>query len=179
MKKKSEEPASSEKTNSEEVSTENNVSPLKKEPDADPIAQIRNDYLYLRAEFDNYKRNMIKERADLLKYGGERLAYDLVGVLDVFEKALKTEVNSDNIESFKNGIELTALELKKVLEHHGIKEIPSLGEKFDPNLHEALTQAPSNEHQPNTIMDVFKKGYKFLDKTLRHAQVVVSKDTKD
>jgi molecular chaperone GrpE len=155
------------------------VSKIKKQPDPDPTAQIRNDYLYLRAEFDNYKKNMIKERSDLLKYGGERLAYDILSVLDVFETALKTEINETNFKSFRNGIDITAVELRKTLEKHGIHEIPSLGAEFDPTLHEALTQAPTKDHKDNTVIDVFKKGYKYHDKVLRHSQVVVSKEIKD
>ncbi len=155
------------------------VSKIKKQPDPDPTAQIRNDYLYLRAEFDNYKKNAIKERSDLLKYAGERLAYDILNILDVFETALKSNINESNYKSFRDGIDITAIELKKTLEKHGIHEIPSLGAHFDPIFHEALTQAPSKDHKDNTVIDVFKKGYKYHDKVLRHAQVVVSKEIKD
>jgi molecular chaperone GrpE len=167
---------SSENSKNEESSK---VSKIKKQSDPDPVAQIRNDYLYLRAEFDNYKKNMIKERSDLLKYAGERLAYDLLGILDVFEKALKIEVNANNFQSFKEGIEITAIELKKMLEKNGIHEIPSLGNQFDPNLHEALTQVPTKDQKGNVVLDVFKKGYKYHDKVLRHSQVVVSKEIED
>lgn len=159
--------------------TDSNVTSIKKDTEADQNKQIRNDYLYLRAEFDNYKKNVIKERSDLIKYAGERLAYDLLNVLDIFDKALNTEVTSENFKSFKDGVELTASELNKTLEKYGIREIKSLGEKFDPNFHEALTQAPSDEYEPGTVIDVFKKGYKYQDKTLRPAQVVVSKEMQD
>lgn len=137
---------------------------------------FKNEYLYLRAEFENYKKNMIKERADLLKFGGDRLAYDLLNVLDIFDKAQSLEVTPDNFKSYIDGIQLTSLELKKTLEKHGIREIQSLGQNFDPNLHEALTHAPSQEHADNTVINVFKKGYKYHDRTLRHAQVVVAKE---
>ena len=156
-----------------------NVSKIKKEADPDPVAQIRNDYLYLRAEFDNYKKNAIKERSDLLKYGGERLAYDLLNILDVFEKALKMDVNATNFAAFKEGIQLTAVEFKKTLEKHGIHEIPSLGSTFDPNLHEALSQFPTKDKKDDTIIELFRKGYKYHDKVLRHSQVVVAKEVKD
>lgn len=143
------------------------------------LEKFKTDYLYLRAEFDNYKKQMIKERSDLLKYGGERLAYDLLNILDIFEKAISTELNTNTMSTFKNGIEMTALELKKTLEKHGIQEIPSLGVKFDPLVHEALSQIPSKDHEESTVLDVFKKGYKYHDKTLRHSQVVVAKDAQD
>lgn len=155
-----------------------NLSHIKKESKED-LEKYKNDYLYLLAEFDNYKKNMIKERADLLKFGSERLAYDLLNVLDIFEKALSTEVTPEKFQAFKDGIDLTSQELKKTLEKHGIREIPSLGQNFDPNIHEALTHVPSKDHADNTVMNVFKKGYKFHDRTLRHSQVVVAKEVKD
>ncbi len=161
------------------IGKQSNVSKIKKEQDPDPAAQIRNDYLYLRAEFDNYKKNAIKERSDILKYSGERLASDLLAVLDVFEKALATDINENNYQSFKQGVEITAVELKKTLEKHGIFEIPSFETKFDPNLHEAISQVPTKDYSENTIIDVFKKGYKYHDKVLRHSQVVVSKELED
>ena len=74
-----------------------------------------------------------------------------------------------------DGVELTSKELIKTLEKHDIKEIPCLGENFDPNAHEALSQMPSKDHNENMVIDVFKKGYSYKGKTLRHAQVVVSK----
>jgi molecular chaperone GrpE len=141
------------------------------------LEKFKNDYLYLRAEFDNYKKQMIKERSDLLKYGGERLAYDLLNILDIFEKALSTELTAQTMSSFKSGLEMTSSELKKTLERHGIQEISSLGQKFDPTYHEALSQIPSKDHSEPTVLEVFKKGYKYHDKTLRHTQVVVSKET--
>ncbi len=155
-----------------------NLSHLKKEPKED-VDKYKNDYLYLLAEFDNYKKNMIKERSDLLKFGSERLAYDLLNVLDIFEKALSTEATAEKFQAFKDGIDLTSLELKKTLEKHGIREIPSLGQNFDPNIHEALTHVPSKDHTDNTVMNVFKKGYKFHERTLRHSQVVVAKEVKE
>lgn len=173
---KSNETHESKETVADELS---NVSKIKKEADPDPTAQIRNDYLYLRAEFDNYKKNAIKERSDLLKYGGERLAYDLLNILDVFEKALKMDVNATNFAAFKEGIQLTAVEFKKTLEKHGINEIPSMGATFDPNLHEALSQVPTKDKKDDTIIELFRKGYKYHDKVLRHSQVVVAKEVKD
>lgn len=161
------------KTSSDETT---NVSYLKKDEE---IEKLKKDYLYLRAEFDNYKKNAIKERADLLKYGGERMAFDLLNILDIFEKALATKVDANNFASFREGIELTALELKKALEKHGIHEIPSLGKTFDPNLHEALSQVPTKDKKNDTIIELFQKGYKYHDKVLRHAQVVVAKEVND
>ena len=101
--------------------------------------KYKNDFLYLRAEFENYKRNAIKERSELLKYGGERFIRDLLEVVDNFERALQVNVTPENIGTFKQGIELTAQELKALLTRHAVTEIPSEGAPFDPAIHEALS----------------------------------------
>src|SRR5690606_602531 len=91
-------------------------------PTADPLAEakaeaekFKNEFLYLRAEFENYKKQAAKERSDLRKYGAERLIVDLLSVLDVFDLALATEVTPENVENFRKGVEMTAAELKNVL----------------------------------------------------------------
>lgn len=135
----------------------------------------KNDYLYLRAEFENYKKHAIKERSDLIKFGCERLAKDLLGVLDNFERALATPVTPENVMSFKQGVELTATELRNILGKHGIAEVPSEGVAFDPMSHEALSSEPTDKVEPGFILRVFQKAYKMHDKLLRPAQVVVAK----
>ncbi len=136
--------------------------------------KFKNDYLYLRAEFENYKRNAIKERADLLKYGGERFIRDLLEVVDNFERALETQVTPDNFQNFRQGIDLTAQELKTLLHKHSVTEIPSSGTPFDPMVHEALGGEPSEVVEAGHITKVFKKPYKLHDKVIRTGQVVVA-----
>lgn len=139
------------------------------------LAKFKNEYLYLRAEFDNYKRHAIKERADFLKYGSERLARDLLGVLDNFERALATKLTSETLAQFSKGIEMTAQELKNTLQKHGIQEMPCEGAPFDPNFHEALTSEPTTTVPEGHVLRVFQKAYKFHEKILRPAHVVVAK----
>ncbi len=140
------------------------------------LARMKNEYLYLRAEFDNFRKHSIKERSELLKYGAERFARDLLEVVDNFDRALEGELHSDNIESFKKGIDLTAQDLKKLLEKFGVKEVPTQGEVFDPSLHEALSSEETDSYPPGHICRTFKKAYKIHDKLLRPAQVVVAKE---
>lgn len=140
------------------------------------LEKFKNDYLYLRAEFDTYRRNVIKERADLLKYGGEKLVVDLLGVLDNFERALETKPNPENLLTYVKGIEMTQMELRSVLQKHNVSEVPSQGAAFDPNLHEALSSEESQEIKPGFITRVFKKPYKYHDKVIRTGQVVVAKE---
>ncbi len=139
------------------------------------LEKFKSDYLYLRAEFENFKKHTIKERSDLRKYGCERFAADLLNVLDIFETALSSEVNSDSIANFRKGIEMTATEMRNVLGRHGVTEIPSQGQTFDPAMHEALSSEETADSAPGTITQVFKKAYKLHDRVIRPGQVVVAK----
>lgn len=137
--------------------------------------KFKNDYLYLRAEFENYKRNAIKERSDLIKYGGERFIRDLLEVVDNFDRALQVNVTAENLPTFKQGVELTAQELKNLLTRHSVNEIPAEGVPFDPAVHEALSSEATDKVAPGHIARVFKKPYKLHDKVIRTGQVVVAK----
>lgn len=137
--------------------------------------KLKNEMLYLRAEFENFKRQAIKERSDLRKYGSERLVSDLLNVLDIFETALATELTPENAANFRKGIELTSNELRSVLQRHGVEEVPAKGQAFDPAFHEALSSQETDEVAPGTITQVFKKPYKLHDRVVRPGQVVVSR----
>lgn len=148
----------------------------------DPIKQAqeeaakwKNDFLYLRAEFDNYKKHAIKERSDLLKFGSERVVKDLLDVIDNFERAISVKVSPENVNTFVQGVELTAKALKETLSKHGVAEVSSDRAPFDPMIHEALSSEESAEVQPGFVLRTFKKAYKLHDKILRPAQVVVAK----
>ncbi|ASD62126.1 nucleotide exchange factor GrpE [Bdellovibrio bacteriovorus] len=137
--------------------------------------KFKNDYLYLRAEFENYKRNAIKERSELTKYGGERLVRDLLEVVDNFDRALSVNVSAENFNTFKQGVDMTAQELKSLLQRHNVTEIPAQGAPFDPNVHEALSSEATDQMAPGHVVRVFKKPYKLHDKVIRPGQVVVAK----
>jgi molecular chaperone GrpE len=139
------------------------------------VDKWKNEYLYLRAEFENFKKQVIKERSDLRKYGSERMVSDLLGVLDIFETALATEASAENSANFRKGIEMTATEMRNVLNRHGVTEIASQGLPFDPAHHEALSSEESAEIAPGSITRVFKKPYKLHDRVVRPGQVVVAK----
>jgi len=137
--------------------------------------KLKNEILYQRAEFENFKKQVIKERSDLRKFGAERLAVDLLNVLDIFDTALETEVTPENLQTFRRGIEMTASELKSALGRNGVEEVPAKGVAFDPAVHEALTSEDSADQEPGTITRVFKKPYKLHDRVIRPGQVVVAK----
>lgn len=136
--------------------------------------KLKNDYLYLRAEFDNYKKHMLKERSELLKFGAERFIRDLLTVVDNFERALSVQVTAESFQSFKQGVEITAQEMKSLLSKHGVQEVACEGQAFDPSVHEALSSEPTNSVPPGHISRVFQKAYKYHEKLLRPAQVVVA-----
>ncbi len=137
--------------------------------------KYKNDYLYLKAEFDTFRRNNAKERQDMLKYGSERLVVELLGVLDNFERALETPVTVDNMGVYSKGVEMTARELKSVLTKFGVNEVEAKGQLFDPMLHEALSSEETKESSPGTVHRVLRKPYRLHEKLIRPAQVIVSK----
>lgn len=140
------------------------------------VEKFKNEYLYLKAEFENYKRNVIKERSDLLKYGSERLLVEVLGVVDNFERALETKINSENFANFSKGVEMTYQDLKSALVRFGVTELSTLGQPFDPNIHEALSSEETDQFKAGHISRVFKKPYKLHDKVIRPGQVVVAKE---
>lgn len=137
--------------------------------------KYKNDYLYLRAEFDTFRRNNAKERQDIMKYGCERLIVELLGVVDNFERALETPVTPENMSVYTKGVEMTAKELRSVLTKFGVTEIETQGQMFDPSIHEALSSEATTESKPGTVHRVLRKPYRLHDRLIRPAQVVVSK----
>lgn len=156
----------------EAVSPENAKTEL--ELAQDEALKWKNDFLYLKAEFENFKRNAIKERSDLLKFGAERVSRDILEVVDNFERALQVKLVPETIQTFKVGIEMTAKELKEVLSKHGVQEVPSEGQAFNPAHHEAISSEPTTAVPAGHIARVFKKPYKLHDKIIRMGQVVVA-----
>jgi molecular chaperone GrpE len=137
--------------------------------------KFKNEYLYLRAEFENYRKHAIKERSDLAKFGAERMAVELLNVLDNFERALQNEVNVENFQTFVQGVQMTATEFKNAFKKFGIEDIPSLGQSFDPQKHEALGTEETESVPEGMISREFKKAYKMHDKLIRPAQVMIAR----
>ncbi|MBK9293743.1 MAG: nucleotide exchange factor GrpE [Oligoflexia bacterium] len=138
------------------------------------LDEAKKQYLYLRADFDNYRKQVIKERAELVKFGAEPTLREFLNILDNLERAAHTPVSADTLEAYKNGIELIITQFKKSLERFGVQEVPCFGEPFDPNVHEALSSISDPNIANNTVAEVFKKAYKLHGKVIRPAQVVVN-----
>jgi molecular chaperone GrpE len=138
------------------------------------VSDLRDTLLRKVAEFENYKRRTDAEKAEYYGYANERLIRELLPVLDDFQRALKAYDENHDPKSLKKGVELVNDKFTKILEKQGLKEIDSTGKDFDVNLHEALMQQPTNEIEPNKVLDTVEKGYHLGDKVLRHAKFIVS-----
>lgn len=142
---------------------------------ADNLEQKFNDlndsYLRLHAEFDNYRKRTMKEKADLLKSGNEKAIVGVLPIVDDFERALP------NIpEDTREGVELIYNKFKSYLAQNGVKEIDAIGEPFDTERHEAITTIPAqSEDQKDKVVDCIQKGYSLNDKVIRFAKVIVAK----
>ncbi len=162
----------------------NNQSPEIEEPaENDNVAdweskykELNDSYLRLNAEFDNYRKRTMKEKADLLKMGSERVLLDVINVVDDFERALDNISKSEDVEAVKEGVDLIYNKFKNFLTKHGIKEIETIGHTFDTDKHEALTTVPAqSEEDKDKIVDSVQKGYSLDDKVIRYPKVIVAK----
>ena len=153
------------------------------EPEADTLRQeldeTRDHLMRVAAEFDNYKKRMERERSKLLKYAGENILRELLATLDNLDRAVaqgSTAVDEDTkkMESLLQGLELTRKGLVATLERFGVEPLVAVGLVFNPDEHDALTMEASDEIPANHVLREFARGYRFKDRVLRHAQVVVS-----
>jgi len=132
-------------------------------------------YIRLAAEFDNYKKRTAREFADVIRRANTRLLRDLVEIVDNFERALEQPISENNGEAYRQGVELIYNQLSELLRKEQVQPIEAVGKPFDPNYHEAMMQAESDEYDEGIVCQEVQKGYKIDDKVLRHARVVVSK----
>lgn len=141
------------------------------------LADLKDKYLRLAAEFDNYKRRMLKERNDLHNYANEGLIKELLGTVDNLERASEHGQKDDatnDISSLLEGIELTYRSLKQLLDKSDVRVVDPAGAKFDPQVQEAMRQVPCDDKEPGTVVEVYQKGYLLKDRLLRPALVAVS-----
>jgi molecular chaperone GrpE len=134
----------------------------------------REHEMYLRAlaDFDNYRRRVERERATAARSGKRELIVSLLEVLDSFDRALEHAGDSSSISE---GLQAIDRKLRRVIEAQGITPFDSLGETFDPELHEAIGAVPTDEHESGTVVDEVQRGYRWGDEVLRPARVRVAK----
>lgn len=138
------------------------------------LEKQKKEYLFLLAEFDNFRKRTLKEKSDLVKNAAEKAMLDILPVVDDFERALQAMHGSSDLESVKEGVDLIYNKFVKYLENNGVKAIESNNADFNTEFHEAVTTFPaSDESQKGKVIDTVQKGYMINDKVLRHSKVVV------
>lgn len=192
MSKKEQEQVKEEELQQEETQTEaqnaevesqdaEEEQPAKEETPEDKIAALQaeleksqKEYLFLMAEFDNYRKRTVKEKAELIKNGGEKAMLGLLPVIDDFERAIDAIDKSSDVEGLKEGVDLIYNKFMKYLESQQVKPMESTGTDFDADIYEAVTTFPApDESMKGKVIDTVQKGYTINEKVLRHAKVVV------
>lgn len=138
------------------------------------IENQKKEYLFLMAEFDNFRKRTLRERTELVKTAAESAFKGLLPIIDDFERGLAAIKDSADADTVKEGMELIYNKLIKYLEKSGVKAMTTNGEVFDAEIHEAVALIPATEEKmKGIIIDTVEKGYTYNDKILRHAKVVV------
>ncbi|MDE5877447.1 MAG: nucleotide exchange factor GrpE [Muribaculaceae bacterium] len=138
------------------------------------VAKEKKEYMFLMAEFDNFRKRTLREKSDLIKNAGENVLKGLLPIVDDFERGLQAAENSSDSQGVKEGMELIYNKLKKYMEQNGVKEMDPADDTFDTERHEAISVIPvPDESKKGKIIDTVTKGYMLNDKVLRHAKVVV------
>ena len=149
----------------------NELDTLKKE-----VEEQKEKFIRLYADFDNYKRRNAKERVELIQTAGREVIQSMLEVLDDCERAEKQMNQSEDLKQIKEGIGLIFNKFRNILQSRGLKEMKSIGEAFNPDFHEAITEIPvPDETMKGKIVDEVEKGYTLNDKIIRFSKVVVGK----
>ena len=137
------------------------------------LTEQKDKFVRLQAETDNFRKRLSREKEEFSQYANERLFKELLPIFDNFERALGDP--SNDIKSLKEGLEMILKQFSSFLEKERVEPIEAIGEKFDPMIHEVLTSEESSEHEENTIISQFVKGYTINNRVIRPSQVVISK----
>ncbi len=155
--------------NSEEAQPVDELTELKNK-----LAEANDKYVRLAAEYDNYRKRTMKEKADLIKGAGSDILVGLLPVMDDFERGLQHMTDAADVASLKEGVEIIHKKFSEFLTKKGVSEIPAKGETFDADVHEAITTIPApSEDLKGKVFDCVEKGYMMGDKVIRFAKVVV------
>jgi molecular chaperone GrpE len=140
------------------------------------IAELKDKYMRLYAEFDNYKKRTVKEKLELMRTAAQDTLTSLLPLMDDFDRAKRISDDPATTENFTDGVELVYLKLYTTMKQLGVHEMESTGAEFNPELHEAITEIPApSEELKGKIVDTVEKGYYLHDKIIRHAKVVVGR----
>ncbi|NOR60796.1 MAG: nucleotide exchange factor GrpE [Methanosarcinales archaeon] len=156
----------------EEITVEEPISALE---ESGRLASEYLDHLQrLQAEFDNYKKRVDREKAELIEYASAELVSELIDIMENLQRGVASAKGSDDIDSIVKGMEMVSTQLKDILGSRGLKPIEAVGKKFDPHYHEAMMMTPTDEYPYNTVIEEFQQGYMIKDKVIRYSKVRVS-----
>lgn len=136
------------------------------------LTAMRDQYLRSRAEFENFRKRQEREQVRFRASATEGILLDLLPILDNLERALQHA--DTNAEQLVQGVDMVLRQLRDALGNHGLAPIPAVGERFDPNVHEAIAQSPSKDIPADHVAEEFQRGYRLADRVLRPSRVVVS-----
>ena len=138
------------------------------------IRELKDKYIRLYSDFNNYKKRTTKERIELFKTAGQDILTSLLPIIDDFERTMKSTESSDDLKAIKEGIKLVYNKFNTTLEQQGLKAFSAINQEFDADIHEAITNIPApNAKMKGKVLDEVEKGYKLHDKVIRFAKVVV------
>ncbi len=160
----------------QEETSESEILRLNKELEESKAAteKEKREYVFLMAEFDNFRKRTLKEKSEIIKNAGEQVFKGLLPILDDFERGIEAASKTDNADSVKEGMVLIYNKFKKYLEQNGVKEMDTKDADFDTERHEAISVVPvAEDSRKGKVLDTVQKGYTINDKVLRHAKVVV------
>jgi len=160
---------------------EETEAPAEEEEEKDPleaakaeIEQLKTQILYKTAEFDNYRKRTLKEKAELILNGGEKVVSAILPIIDDMERAIENGAKTDDIAVVREGMELIYHKMMKALEGLGVKEIETQDADFNTDVHEAVAMVPGmGDDKKGKVIDCLQKGYQLNDKVIRHAKVAV------
>ena len=160
----------------ENVESEEEIEEESKEEKDNKFEELNNKYIRLAADFDNFRKRTVQEKDELSKYTTVEILKKLASSLDTFDRAKESLKDIEDCNKIKEGYEVAYKQLFDTLTKIGLTEIEALGAQFNPNEHEAITQVPTDEYEPDTVAIVAQKGYKYQDKIVRPALVGVAKN---
>ncbi len=139
------------------------------------IKELTDKYLRQVAEFDNYRKRVMKEKAELIKNGGEKIVTSILPILDDFERAQANMDKVDDVQALKEGVELIVEKFSKLLKQEGLEKMNVVGEDFNTDYHEAIAMVPGQpDDMKGKVIDCVMSGYTLNDKVIRHAKVAVA-----
>lgn len=138
-------------------------------------AELNEKYLRLFAEYENYRKRTAREVGEIIQRGAEKLISELLPILDNLDRATEHRNDKTTFDEYVKGIALTEDQFRAILEQNGLEAIDAVGKSFDPNLHDAMMQIESEDHESGTVASEVEKGYMLAGKVIRHSKVVVCK----